>query len=88
MRAHEWYVLSLAVSFALATFVLSLFNETQLDLYVSVYIIEYFILTLLQSPLKQKTSRLLDYTGYVLFIVFVVIVALRVWAILFGFSLL
>lgn len=87
MRANEWYILSLAVSFALATFVLALLNETQLDLYISVYIIEYFILTLLQ-PLNPRTSRLLDFTGYTLFLVFVVIVALRAWAIIYGSSLL
>jgi hypothetical protein len=85
MRAYQWYLLSVAVSFSFTTFALALLNETQLDLYVSLYIIEFFVLTLLQSPLKPRTSRLLDFTGYALFAVFVVIVAFRVYEILFGF---
>jgi len=88
MRFHERYLLSLASAFALATFVLALFNEVQLDLYVSVYIIAYFIITLLHSPLKPRPSRALDFIGYGLFVVFAVIVAMRVYAILFGTMLL
>lgn len=84
MRLHESYLLSLGASFALATFALALFNEVQLSLYVSVYIVEYFIVTLLHPALKPKSSRALDLIGYVLFAVFAVIVALNVWSILFG----
>ena len=88
MRIGERYILSLASAFALSTFALALLTEIQLDLYLSVYIIEYFIITLLHSPFKPKAGRILDFVGYGLFSVFIVIVALRVWNILFGFSLL
>jgi len=74
----------MAVAFSATTAILSAFNEDRLDLYLSIYIIEYFIITLLHSPLKPKASRMLDFTGYVLFAVFAVIVALKVWEILFG----
>jgi hypothetical protein len=88
MRINERYILSLTSAFALGTFALALFDVIQLDLYISVYIIEYFIITLLHSPLKPRAGRILDIIGYALFVVFVVIVALRVWDILFGFALL
>ncbi len=88
MRLNERYLLSTGAAYAITTLVLSLFNETRLDLYVSLYIIEYFIMTLLHSPLKPKTNRVLDLTGYALFAVFLVIVASRVTEILFGFRIL
>jgi hypothetical protein len=88
MRLNERYIFSMAAAYAMTTAILAAFNEDRLDLYLSVYIIEYFILTLLHSPLKPKAGRLLDATGYVLFAVFVVIVALKVWEILFGALLL
>ena len=84
MRLSERYLFSMAVAFSLTTTILLAFNEDRLDLYLSVYIIEYFIITLLHSPMKPKTARMLDATGYVLFAVFAVIVAMKVWEILFG----
>lgn len=87
MRLNERYIFSMAVAYSLTTAILAAFNEDRLDLYLSVYIIEYFILTLLHSPLKPKTSRMLDATGYILFAIFVVIVAMDVWKILFGGTL-
>jgi Ca2+/Na+ antiporter len=86
MRANEWYFFLLTLSFGLATLALSSFQETQLDIYISAYILEYLILTLLM-PLNSKTSRILDYLGYALTIVFVVIVIMNVWEIIFGSSL-
>jgi hypothetical protein len=87
VRLNERYIFSMAAAYALTTAILAAFNEDRLDLYLSVYIIEYFILTLLHSPLQPKTSRMLDATGYVLFAIFVVIVAMDVWKILFGGTL-
>jgi hypothetical protein len=84
LRLSERYLFSMAVAFSATTAVLSAFNEDRLDLYISIYIIEYFIITLLHSPLKPKTTRMLDFTGYALFALFAVIVALKVWEILFG----
>jgi hypothetical protein len=88
MRLNERYIFSMAVAYALTTAIMAAFNEDRLDLYLSVYIIEYFILTLLHSPLKPKAGRILDSTGYALFVVFVIIVSLKVWEILFGVRLL
>ena len=55
-----------------------------MDLYVSVYIVEYFILTLLHSPLTSKSQKITNLIGYTLFAVFIVIVAVKVLQILGG----
>jgi hypothetical protein len=67
--------------------VLSLFGETQLDLYVSLFIVEYFVLTLLHSSFKPKVQKIINGLGYGLFGVFVVIVSIKVLEILFGSGL-
>jgi hypothetical protein len=87
MRIQERYLLSLAITYAATNFALAL-NNASLDLYVSVFIVEYFILTLLNSPLYPKAQKLTNLIGYVLFGVFIVIVALKVLEILGGVSLL
>jgi membrane-associated protease RseP (regulator of RpoE activity) len=70
------------------TAALSAFNESRLDLYVSLYILEYFVATLLHSPLNPRSQKVLNALGYALFAVFMAIVALKVLEILFGLRLL
>ena len=82
MRVPERYLLSLTITYAVTTVLLSLYSGNSLDLYVSVYIVEYFILTLLNSPLKPKTQRITNFIGYGLFGVFMFIVALKIVEIL------
>jgi|GEM_PF-579465 hypothetical protein len=82
LRVPERYLLSLAICYAVTTFTLSLYSAGTLDLYVSVFIVEYFILTLLHSPLNPKTQKVTNVVGYTLFGVFVLIVALKVLEIL------
>ena len=84
LRITDRYLLSVAVTYAFTTFALSFYAASGLDLYVSLYIVEFFILTLLHSPFNGKTQRIVNFTGYGLFIVFVVIVALKVLQILVG----
>jgi hypothetical protein len=62
--------------------VLSFFSASTLDLYISVFIVEYFILTLLHSPMNPKTQRVTNFLGYGLFGVFLFIVAFKVLEIL------
>jgi membrane-associated protease RseP (regulator of RpoE activity) len=71
----------------LTTAVFSVYGENRLDLYVSVYILEYFILTLLHSPFNPRTQKIIDITGYVLFAIFIIIVTLKVLEILVGVRL-
>lgn len=72
----------------LTTVALSTYGPSGLDLYVSLYILEYFILTLLHSPFNSRTQKIIDSTGYVLFATFLTIVALKVLEILIGVRLL
>lgn len=88
MRISERYVILLTLAYMLTTATLSAYSEKRLDLYVSLYIVEYFILTLLHSPLNPKAKKIIDITGYALFTVFIIIVAMKVIEILYGARLL
>jgi hypothetical protein len=87
MRTQERYLLSLAVTYSVTNFILAL-NNASLDLYISVFIVEYFILTLLNSPLYPKAQKITNMIGYALFSVFIVIVTLKLLEIVGGVSLL
>jgi hypothetical protein len=82
LRVPQRYLLSLAATYAVTNFALAFYSTISLDLYVSVYIIEYFILTLLHSPLNPKTQKITNLIGYALFFVFLFIVVLKVLEIL------
>jgi len=84
VRIHERYLFSLTITYSLTTTVLAFYAQSAIDLYLSVFIVEYFILTLLNSPLKPKTQRVTNPIGYVLFALFIVIVAFKVLQILGG----
>ncbi|MCW4010279.1 MAG: hypothetical protein NWF05_06625 [Candidatus Bathyarchaeota archaeon] len=88
LKIPERYVISLTVAYALTTFALSFYPTSGLDLYVSLYIVEYFILTLLHSPFNPKAQKTVNIIGYALFGIFVVIVTMKVLEILVGVSFL
>jgi membrane-associated protease RseP (regulator of RpoE activity) len=71
----------------LTTAAFSMYGQSGLDLYVSLYILEYFVLTLLHSPFNPRAQKIIDITGYILFVVFMIIVALKVLEILVGAKL-
>ena len=83
----ERYIVSLAVAYMLTTVILSVYGEKRLDLYTSLYILEYFILTLLHSPFHPRAQRPINAIGYGLFAVFMIIVVTRVLEILWGVKL-
>jgi hypothetical protein len=68
----------------LTTVALSTYGPSGLDLYVSLYILEYFVLTLLHSPFNPRAQKIIDITGSILFGTFVIIVTLKVLEILTG----
>ena len=74
--------------FSFTTFALSFYAASGLDLYVSLYIVEYFILTLLHSPFNYRVQKSVNILSFALFGVFIVIVALKVLEILVGVSFL
>jgi len=84
LRVYERYIISLTLAYMLTTVALSAYQEIRLDLYVSLYIVEYFILTLLHSPFNPRAQEILDIAGYVFFTVFIFIVVMKVLEILFG----
>jgi hypothetical protein len=77
VRLYNIYIILLAAIFMLTTIVLSL-SKASLDLYFSMYLIEYLVLTLLFTYLNPRARRILNFAGYVLFAGFTVIVALKV----------
>ena len=79
--------MSLTLAYTLTTVTLSTYGPSGLDLYASLYILEYFILTLLHSPFNPQAQKIIDITGYVLFAIFMIIVALKVLEILIGVRL-
>ncbi len=78
MRAHERYLFSLALVYAGTNVVFSFYAVASVDLYISVFIVEYFILTLLNPQLDPKTQRSTNRISYVLFAIFMVIVTIKV----------
>jgi hypothetical protein len=88
MSIPERCLFSLAIVYMLTTVALSALGESRLDLYVSLYILEFFVITLLHSPLNPLTQKVLNVFGYGLFAVFAAIVAVKVLEILLGLRLL
>jgi hypothetical protein len=86
VRTQERYLLSLAITYTITNFLLAL-NNASLDLYLSLFSVEYIVLTLLNSPLYPKAQKITNLIGYVLFGVFIAIVMLKVLEILGGVSL-
>jgi hypothetical protein len=74
----------LTLAYVFTTVSLSFYVESSLDLYVSLYIVEYFIITLLHSPFNPKAQKTINNLSYALFAVFVFIVAIKVLEILVG----
>lgn len=84
MTLYNRYLFTLALLFSLSTAVLAAYGVGRLDAYVTAYVIEYMVTTLLFVSLDPRARRLLDAAGYVLFAGFLVIVAVKVYAILRG----
>jgi len=82
MRIYNRYLLVLATTFTLSTTLLATYGQDRLDAYFTAYVIEYLVVTLLFVYLDQRTRRLLDGLGYVLFGGFLMIVLFKVLEIL------
>jgi hypothetical protein len=82
MRIYNRYLLVLATAFTLSTTLLATYGQDRLDAYFTAYVIEYLVVTLLFVYLDQRTRRLLDGLGYVLFGGFLMIVLFKVLEIL------
>jgi len=87
LRVSDRYLMSLTFAYMLTTVSLSAYGENRLDLYVSLYILEYFLLTLAHLPFNPRTRKILNAIGCLLFIAFIIIIGSKVIEILSGASL-
>lgn len=88
MRTYNRYILWLAALLMLTTVILSAYGQKRLDIYFSVYLVEYLVLTLLYVYLNPTARRALSAVGYVLFLGFMFIVVTKVLEILLGIRIL
>jgi len=78
------YMLIYVTMTAITTTILILLNELRVDVYLSLYILEYYILRAIISPASAETSlSYLKIIDYIFLIIFILIVAYRVIEILF-----
>jgi hypothetical protein len=63
---------------------MSFYGTYTLDYYLSVYIVEYFVIASLNSPLNFKAQKFTNILGYAMFAVFIFIVAVKIFGLLGG----
>ena len=82
MRVYNLYVVTLVLVFSLINIILALAGQEELEVYFTVNIIAYLVVSLLYVYLNPRARRILNTMGGVLFGGFLVIVALKVIEIL------
>lgn len=87
MRIYNRYIIWLTLLFTVTTVVLSTSNHG-LDVYFSVYLIEYLAVTLLFSRLSSSALAGLNRIGYLLFLGFLFLVVAKVAEIITGVEVL
>ena len=80
-------ILLMAILFSSTVVAFSALSEERLDVYISMFILEYFILVALHSPFKRKANLYMNIIGGILLTIFSLIVAFRVIEILYGVNL-
>jgi len=84
LRIYNKYVVSLALASCLINTLLAFFGQNDLEMYFTINIIAYLVITLLYVYLNPRARRALNSVGAVLFASFMVIVVLKVMGILSG----
>jgi hypothetical protein len=82
VRVYNRYLATLALLFTATTVLLAAYSQHKLDLYFSLYLLEYLAATLIFAYLHPQAHRLLGFLGYFLSAGFMVIVAMKVFEIL------
>jgi hypothetical protein len=82
VSVYDRYLATLALLFTATTVLLAAYSQHPLDLYFSLYLIEYLAVTLVFAYLHPEARRQLSFLGCFLFAGFVVIVAMKVFQIL------
>ena len=80
MDKNRGYLLFLGFALVATQLLLALLGENRLEVYVSLFTVDYFA----ASALYRPRLRRFDYLGAALFTVFCITVALKVWEILVG----
>ena len=83
MRLYDRYLLSLGVLIAVSTVVLAIFGNQQLDLYVTVYVIEFLGTTLLFAYLRPRARRLMGFAAIFSFAAFIAVLLANAARVLF-----
>ena len=84
MRIYNKYIIILALSSFLINILLAFFGQNNLEIYFTINIIVYLVITLLYVHLNPRARRALNTIGAVLFSGFMVIIVLKVIQILSG----
>ena len=84
MEVMERLILLLSIFFTSTIVIFSSLGERRLDVYLSLFILEYFITLSLHSPLKRRVRLYFNIISIALFLIFSLIVAARVIEILYG----
>lgn len=84
MEVWERLIILLTAFFTSTIVILSTLGENRLDVYISLFILEYFVAIALNTPLKRRVNQYLNLISIILFSVFSLIVAARVIEILYG----
>lgn len=78
MTVYSRYLLTVAVVLPISTVVLAAYSVQQLDAYLSLYVLEYLVISVLFAYVHPRGKRVLDGVGIVLFMGFLAIVAVKV----------
>ena len=84
MRVYNKYIVSLVLISCLINTLLAFFSQNNLEIYFTVNIIAYLVITLLYVYLNPRAKRALNPVGAILFAGFMVIVGFKAMEILSG----
>ena len=84
MRVYNKYIISLTLASCLINTLLAFFGQDTLEIYFTMNIIIYLVITLLYVYLNPRAKRALNTIGFVLFGSFMVMVSFKVVEIISG----
>ena len=83
VRLYDRYLRSLAALIAASTVALAVFGNQAFDLYVTVYVIEFLLATLLVAYLRPRAWRLLAVAAIISFAAFLAVLIVNAARVLF-----
>ena len=77
MRIYTKYIATLVLTSSLINISLAFFGQDKLEVYFTINIIAYLVITLLYTHFNPKAKRALNTVAYILFTGFMVIIAFK-----------